>query len=306
MKTTSSRAAGTPVRRSKKPSTGATKPKPANAALAKPVTKRKPLASFKYEVCTSFAGEDRAFVERVVSSLKRRKIKCFYDFDEQATLLGKDLFTYLDKVYREDARFCIMFISKHYPVKQWTNHERKSIQARVFESEDDYLIPVRLDDTEVPGVRPTLGYVDGRRHDPSQIAALIQTKVRGKTIPKKPKKKPEKAAVGRRVNWTHMTSLRKLKKALNDPVAIALLDLTAKRAGQIVSFADVLKHAGVVEPRQGMIGLGLLTKTIKREFNLPAEKVVWPVERLFNVDGDGQTSYCMLPEVAQAWLQSAT
>ena len=197
-----------------------------------------------------------------------------------------------------------MFISEHYPIKEWTNHERKSIQARVFESKEDYLIPIRLDDTEVPGVLSTVGYIDGRRQTPSEIAALIQTKVQGKKIPKKPTVKPPKAAIGRKVTWTHMTSLRKLRKALSDPVTLALLDLTAQRAGQMVPFSDVLRHAGFVDRKKAMIALGVLTKTIKREFNLPTEKAEWPVER--HVNGDGQTSYRMLPEVAQAWLQSAT
>ena len=252
----------------------------------------------------SFAGEVRDVVKAVVASLKRRRIKCFYDFDEQANLLGKDLFTYLDEVYRKKSRFCIMFISEHYPVKQWTNHERKSIQARVFESKDDYLIPVRLDDTEVPGVLSTVGYIDGRRRTPSEIAALIQTKVQGKKIPKKPAPKPPATPTGRRVNWTHMTSLRKLRKALNDPVTLALLNLTAQRAGQMVPLSDVLRQAGYVDRKKAMIALGVLTKTIKREFNLPAEKAEWPVER--HVSAEGQTNYRMTPEVAQAWLQSAT
>ena len=124
--------------------------------------------------------KNRAFVEQVVSSLKRRRLRCFYDFDEQARLIGKNLYTYLDDVYRKKTRFCVMFISQYYVVKLWTNHERQSIQARMFENKDDYLIPVRLDDTEVPGVLPTIGYVDGRRHTPSEVAALIQAKVQGK------------------------------------------------------------------------------------------------------------------------------
>jgi hypothetical protein len=49
----------------------------------------------------------------------------------------------------------------------------------------------------------------------------------------------------------------------------------------------------------------VLTKTIKREFNLPAEKVTWPVDKHQGSDGSGQTSYRMPPEVAQAWLKCA-
>ena len=282
---------GTRVRQ--KPSTAASQPR-----------KQKSPNEFEYDVCVSFAGESRAVVREVVSSLKRRRVTCFYDYDEQADLLGKDLFTYLDEVYRKKARYCVMFISKHYPLKQWTNHERRSIQARMFASKDEYLIPVRLDDAEVPGVLSTLGYIDGRHHHPSAIAALIQQKVRGKRAIKKRKTKATPVNSGRRVTWTYVTNLRKLRKAVTDPFVLSLLDLTAARSGELVPLSDVLKRAGVKDARRAMVSLGLLTKTIKREFNLPAEKVTWPVER-HHVEGSGKTSYRMSPDVALAWLKSA-
>lgn len=305
MRKTARRARVTPPRKPRKSRQVAAKPKQQPLAPAKQTSRRKPPTRFQFDVCVSFAGEVRAVVKEVVSSLKRRRIKCFYDFDEQANLLGKDLFTFLDDVYRKKARFCIMFISEHYPVKLWTNHERQSIQARMFASKNDYLIPVRLDDTEVPGVLPTLGYIDGRSKSPSEIAALIQKKVQGSTAASKPRSKPPTPNAARKVNWTHMTNLRKLRKALNDSVALTLLDLTAARAGQRVMFSDVLRQAGISEARQGMISLGLLTKTIKREFNLPAEMVTWPVERHTNPSGAGQTSYQMSLEVAESWRKSA-
>jgi len=297
MKTPSSRTGGTPPRKPRKAA-----PKPQKAAV-KPLPKRKPPTRFTYDVCVSFAGEDRVFVERAVRSLKQRRVTCFYDRDEQADLLGKNLITFLDEVYRKKARHCLMFISKHYPLKQWTNHERESIQARVFEGGVDYLIPVLLDDTEVPGVLPTIGRIDGRQNDPSQVAALIQTKLRGKAKPRKRTIKPA-TPTGRRVNWTHMTVMRKLRKALNDAVIIALLDQMAARPGQIISFGDLLRHAGVTEARRGMTSLGVLTKIIKREFDLAPEKMSLPYERPASSDGSVQSSYRMLPEVAQAWLKS--
>lgn len=305
MKATSSSTGGRPPR---KPAIAKAAPQPKKKPSSAPSksSSRKPPTRFEYDVCVSFAGENREVVQEVVGSLKRRRIKCFYDFDEQATLLGKDLFTYLDEVYRVKARFCIMFISEYYPLKLWTNHERQSIQARMFESKDDYLIPVRLDDTEVPGVLSTLGYIDGRRDSVSEIAALIQKKVRGKVKPKKPAVKLKGGSSAKSVNWTYMTNLRKLRKALTDPVAVAVLDITASRPGQKVLFSEVLRVTGAVEARRVMTALALLTKTIKREFNLPVDKVTWPVERHPATGGSDQVSYRMPVEVAEAWIKSTS
>ena len=303
MKATSGSGGG---QRPRKPVTAKAAPKPKKrpSSTASKNSARKPPPRFEYDVCVSFAGENRELVQEVVGSLKRRRVTCFYDFDEQATLLGKNLFTFLDEVYRKKARFCVMFISEHYPLKQWTNHERQSIQARMFESADEYLIPVRLDDTEVPGVLSTIGYLDGRRHSVSEIAALIQTKVRGKVRPKKPVKQKSVFST-RSVTWTHMTSLRKLRKVLTDPIALALLNLTAARPGQRVPFSEVLKSAGESDAARARIALGVLTKTIKREFNLPPDKVTWPVEKVAGTAGISETQYLMPPEVAEAWRKTA-
>jgi hypothetical protein len=130
-----------------------------------------------YDVCLSFAGEDRAYVDSVASALRRRGVTVFYDDYERVSLWGKDLYSHLDHVYRTAARYCIVFVSKHYREKLWTNHERISAQARAFEESSEYLLPVRFDDTEIPGLRPTIGYLDLTTMSPTDLADLICQKL---------------------------------------------------------------------------------------------------------------------------------
>ena len=87
-----------------------------------------------YDVALSFAGEDRTYVEQVAHELNGKGIKVFYDMFEEANLWGKDLYVYLTDLYRDRARFTVMFISKAYTEKLWTDHERKAAQARVLVS----------------------------------------------------------------------------------------------------------------------------------------------------------------------------
>jgi hypothetical protein len=131
----------------------------------------------EYDVALSFAGEDRPYVSQVAEILRAYGARIFYDVYEQHSLWGKDLYTHLDEVYRIRSRFCVMFLSRYYRAKLWTNHERKSAQARAFEESGDYLLPVRLDATEIPGVRPTTGYLDGRKSTPTEVANLICAKL---------------------------------------------------------------------------------------------------------------------------------
>jgi len=142
------------------------------------VTPSIPGTDSRYEVALSFAGEDRRYVEKTADELKRRRVSCFYDRYELATIWGKDLYTHLDEIYRHRSKYTIMFISKHYAQKLWTNHERKSAQARAFTESREYILPARFDDTEVPGLLPTVGYVDLTKLTPTELAELIVQKLR--------------------------------------------------------------------------------------------------------------------------------
>lgn len=135
------------------------------------------LSTEVYEVVLSFAGEDREYVEEVAKILKERGIKLFYDKYEEATLWGKDLVEHLDQVYRGSARYCVMFISKHYATKLWAIHERRSAFAKALQERQEYILPARFDDTEIPGIRPTIGYVDLRTKTPSELVDLILEKL---------------------------------------------------------------------------------------------------------------------------------
>jgi len=44
----------------------------------------------------------------------------------------------------------------------WTRHERRSALARALEQRTAYILPVRLDDAELMGLSPTIGYIDAR------------------------------------------------------------------------------------------------------------------------------------------------
>ena len=132
---------------------------------------------YKYDVALSFAGEDRSFAEQVAAILKESKIKVFYDKYEEVNLWGKDLYSHLSNIYQNEAKYCIMFISKFYAEKLWTNHERRSAQARAFIEKQEYILPIRLDNTPIEGILPTIGHIDGTKKTPSEIANLIINKL---------------------------------------------------------------------------------------------------------------------------------
>lgn len=134
---------------------------------------------FQYDVCLSFAGEQRPFVERVATALRNNGVRVFFDEYETAQLWGRDLYAHLDEVYGHLGRYCILFASAAYAAKVWTNHERRSAQARALKANQEYILPARFDDTPIPGLPDTIHYIDLRKVTPRKLAALAAAKIGG-------------------------------------------------------------------------------------------------------------------------------
>lgn len=132
---------------------------------------------YPYDVALSFAGEDRIHAETLAEALRRYGIKVFYDKYEKNTLWGKDLYIHLSDLYQNKARYCVMFFSQHYVTKTWTKHELRAAQARAFKEQQEYILPIRLDETEIPGILPTTAYLTWEKETVESIVQAILKKL---------------------------------------------------------------------------------------------------------------------------------
>jgi hypothetical protein len=132
---------------------------------------------FEYDVALSFAGEDRSIVEELASRLKAKGMEVFHDEYEAGDMWGRDLVDHLVNIYSRKARYCVMFISQSYPLKKWTKAERMAAQERAFRDSDEYILPLQVDDTQVPGVAEATGYRDLREHSLESIVELLENKL---------------------------------------------------------------------------------------------------------------------------------
>ena len=122
-------------------------------------------------------GSPSECADELAGILRYSGIRVFYDSFEQADLWGKDLFEHLYQIYSTDSRFCIILVSESYVNKRWTVHERRSAQERVLnERKTEYLLPVRLDSTPLPGLPGTVAYLEASR-GPDEIATLFIRKL---------------------------------------------------------------------------------------------------------------------------------
>jgi len=80
-------------------------------------------------------------------------------------------------MYQDKARYCIILVSQSYAKKLWTRHELKQAQTRAFRESREYILPLRLDDTEIPGLNHTVGYIDLRITDLNAVCDLVIEKI---------------------------------------------------------------------------------------------------------------------------------
>jgi TIR domain-containing protein len=130
---------------------------------------------YEYDVALSFAGEQRDEVQKIAECLRQAGVTVFYDDFEKHNLWGKDLYQHLSEVYQKKARYCIVFASREYADKVWTSHELRSAQARALQEKGkEYILPVRFDDTEIPGLLATVGYLDFQRE---RVAGICEAMI---------------------------------------------------------------------------------------------------------------------------------
>lgn len=111
--------------------------------------------------------------------MKAVGVSVFYDKDEKAALWGKDLYVHLSEIYQFKAQYCILLASHEYAKRVWPNHERQAAQARALsEKGREYILPVRMDDTEIPGLPASVGFLDYRTEGAEGIAKAFLQKTR--------------------------------------------------------------------------------------------------------------------------------
>ncbi|MBP6821556.1 MAG: TIR domain-containing protein [Acidobacteria bacterium] len=132
---------------------------------------------FDYDVALSFSGSDREYAERLSDELRLNGIAVFYDRSEQWNLWGRNLQLHLAELYRIRARYCIVLMSTNYFTSRWTKVELEAALAHEFERGDTYILPLRLDDTELSGLLPTRAFVDARRESIESIVVMVKSKL---------------------------------------------------------------------------------------------------------------------------------
>lgn len=132
---------------------------------------------FEFDVALSFAEHDRGVADELASRLRAEKISVLQDEYRAAEVGGSDFLTHIAELFRTKAHCCVLLISQSYPLQKWTEEERTYVQEHALRDANEYILPMGLDDTEVPGIRETTGYRDLREHSMESIVNLLEERL---------------------------------------------------------------------------------------------------------------------------------
>jgi hypothetical protein len=132
-----------------------------------------------FTVAFSFTGEARSIVEKVVHELEKliNSKDIFYDNYYKAFLARPGLDLMLSKIYKEQAKLIVVFLSGNYQQKLWPGLEFRVIKEIIFEKQHNKVMYIRVDHLPIDGVLKTDGYIDANMHTAEEIAYFIYQRI---------------------------------------------------------------------------------------------------------------------------------
>jgi TIR domain-containing protein len=131
----------------------------------------------RYEVAISFAGEQRDVARQIAERLKSLGVSVFFDEYAAEKPWGAHLTEALGSVYLDQSDYCLMLVSKEYVQREWPTHERRHALARALREREGYVLPLRFDGTNVPGLPPTIGYLELKNYGVEGVCNLLLKKL---------------------------------------------------------------------------------------------------------------------------------
>ncbi|TPG14360.1 TIR domain-containing protein [Sphingomonas oligophenolica] len=130
-----------------------------------------------HDVALSFGGDYRPYVEEVAQSLKLRGVSVFYDRFFESDMWGRDGRRYFERIFKDKARYVVVFASRSYSERPWTEIERQAIVSRRNFLSTDRVLIVRCDRAEIDGIPPEMIYKTKQAHEAHELAFEICWKI---------------------------------------------------------------------------------------------------------------------------------
>lgn len=135
------------------------------------------ILDFEYDVAISYANEDREVAEQIAIKSQKKGISVFFDKFYKSDLWGKSLSKWFKKTYAKSSRFVLVLVSQYYPVKDWANFEFDIAREEEKKRKEEFILPVRLDNTIILGLPRDKAYLDFNKEGLNGIVNYLFQKV---------------------------------------------------------------------------------------------------------------------------------
>lgn len=133
------------------------------------------VASKRFRVAFSFAGEQRSYVAKIAAMLAVRfgEAAILYDKFHEAEFARRDLAFYLPNLYQKESDLVIVVVCPSYRVKEWCGLEWDAIFDLLKNRKDEDVMLCRFGRTLVRGLYSTAGFLELDEMTAAQTAARI-------------------------------------------------------------------------------------------------------------------------------------
>ncbi len=130
----------------------------------------------------SFSGDCREVAEKLAELLIEQGARVFYDEYFSAHLLGKRLDSQFSWVFGEGTRYFVPIVSKTYVERAWPQFEWSVATREAEKRDEEFILPLRIDDSLLVGLPDNVGYLDLRGRCLNEVAALLFDKLGGARV----------------------------------------------------------------------------------------------------------------------------
>ncbi len=149
---------------------------------------------FDYDAAISFAGEQRDIAEKLANTLKEQGLSVFYDAHYSSYLWGKNQEEF-ERIYGPASRYFVPLISADYQEKEWCRLEFQVAKEEAKKRKEEFILPIRLDDSKILGLHEDVIYKDLRHFSISKIAEDLLEKIKSAKLPEAKSQTPRSRKV---------------------------------------------------------------------------------------------------------------
>ena len=133
--------------------------------------------SYAFDFALSFSGEYRKLAMELSELLVQRKARVFYDEFFLTHLFGKRLDGEFARKFGAETRFLVPFVSHEYAQRPWPQYEWSVASSESHRREEEFILPLRVDDTHLLGLSDAVCYLDLRTMDLVEVADVLISKL---------------------------------------------------------------------------------------------------------------------------------